>query len=134
RHRKPLERQADAARRHGGLTDELRGIRLHLAGRDIASLGQRLETLSARRVTLEVEEEDARHRARDLEAAVTEAEAVLSALPADELGDAVARAESLRARADGFTALLAERRQGAERSSAELSDAGVVEALTAEAA
>src|ERR1700726_4485596 len=32
---RPLERQADAARRHEGLTVALREIRLHLAGRDI---------------------------------------------------------------------------------------------------
>src|SRR5437588_8453393 len=30
---KPLERQADAARRHDALADELRALRLHLAGR-----------------------------------------------------------------------------------------------------
>ena len=32
----PLQRQADAARRHGGLVEELRAIRLHLAGHEIA--------------------------------------------------------------------------------------------------
>src|SRR5207253_9732458 len=38
---RPLERQADAARRHDGLVDELRAIRLHLAGHEIAGLETR---------------------------------------------------------------------------------------------
>ena len=33
---RPLEKQADAARRHQGLVDELRALRVHLAGRDVA--------------------------------------------------------------------------------------------------
>src|SRR5258706_5497128 len=40
---RPLERQADAARRHGDLVDELRALQVHLAGRDIANLKQRLD-------------------------------------------------------------------------------------------
>ena len=35
---RPLERQADAARRHDGLVAELHAIRLHLAGREIEQL------------------------------------------------------------------------------------------------
>src|SRR5882724_6635733 len=35
---RPLERQADAARRHDGIVDELRSITLHLAGREIDRL------------------------------------------------------------------------------------------------
>ena len=41
----PLQKQADAARRHDGLVEELRAIRLHLAGHEIAGLqaqGERL--------------------------------------------------------------------------------------------
>src|SRR5262245_36942017 len=38
---RPLERQADAARRHDGLVAELHAIRLHLAGRDIEQLRAR---------------------------------------------------------------------------------------------
>src|SRR5213079_2277579 len=41
----PLQRQADAARRHGGLVAELRAIRLHLAGHEIAGLQARIERL-----------------------------------------------------------------------------------------
>src|SRR5438309_6917811 len=40
---RPLERQADAARRHGDLVAELSALRLHLAGRELAGLRTRLE-------------------------------------------------------------------------------------------
>src|SRR5580765_7721120 len=40
---RPLEKQADAARRHGDLQDELTALRRHLAGRELVSLRSRLE-------------------------------------------------------------------------------------------
>jgi chromosome segregation protein len=42
---RPLERQADAARRHGEIVGELRALRLFLSGREVAALRARL-TLS----------------------------------------------------------------------------------------
>src|SRR2546421_10490882 len=42
---RPLERQAQAARRHGDLVDELSAPRLHPAGREIAGLETRLQSL-----------------------------------------------------------------------------------------
>src|SRR5205807_7394404 len=40
---RPLERQAEAARRHSGLADELHAVRLFLAGRERANLEARLD-------------------------------------------------------------------------------------------
>jgi chromosome segregation protein len=134
RHLKPLERQADAARRHGGLTEELQAIRLHLAGREITTLTERLGGLGERRERFGAEETLAREQAARLEGQVAESEAALSDLPADSLGDAVATAESLLARARGLGALVTEKRRNIDRSLAALADAGVVETLTAEAA
>ena len=134
RHLKPLERQADAARRHGGLTGELRAIRLHLAGREITTLTERLTALGEKRERFGAEEALAREQADRFEAGVAESEAALAALPADSLGDAVATAESLLARARGLSALVGEKRRNIDRSLAALADAGVVETLTAEAA
>jgi chromosome segregation protein len=134
RHLKPLERQADAARRHGGLTEELQAIRQHLAGREITTLTERLAALGEKRQRFGGEEAAAREEAGRLEAEVAESEAALSALPADSLGDAVTTAESLLARARGLGALVAEKRRNVDRSLAALADAGVVETLTAEAA
>ena len=134
RHLKPLERQADAARRHGGLTEELQAIRLHLAGREITTLTERLTSLGEKRERFGAEEARFREQAAALEASVAESEAALADLPADSLGDAVATAESLLARARGLGALVAEKRRNIDRSLAALADAGVVETLTAEAA
>ncbi|HEV8622995.1 MAG TPA: chromosome segregation protein SMC [Acidimicrobiia bacterium] len=134
RHLKPLERQADAARRHGGLTEELQAIRLHLAGREITTLTERLTTLGEKKEKVAAEEMVAREQAARLESELAESEAALAALPADSLGDAVATAESLLARARGLGALVAEKRRNIDRSLAALADAGVVETLTAEAA
>jgi chromosome segregation protein len=134
RHLKPLERQADAARRHGGLTEELRAIRLHLTGREITTLTERLAALGDKREEYGAEEVVAREQAAALEASVVESEAALASLPADSLGDAVTAAESLLARARGLGALVAEKRRNIDRSLATLADAGVVETLTAEAA
>ncbi len=53
---RPLERQAEAARRHDGLVAELRALRLHLAGRELASLGRRLESAERSHATLAAEE------------------------------------------------------------------------------
>src|SRR5581483_2306249 len=134
RHLKPLERQADAARRHGGLTEELAAIRLHLAGREITTLTERLAGLGDKRERFGAEEAVAREQAERLDAQVAESEAALASLPADSLGDAVATAESLLARARGLGALVAEKRRNIDQSLAALADAGVVETLTAEAA
>ncbi|HYH50188.1 MAG TPA: chromosome segregation protein SMC, partial [Acidimicrobiia bacterium] len=134
RHLKPLERQADAARRHGGLTEELSAIKLHLAGREITTLADRLGNIGDKKEKVEAEEAVAREQSGRLDAEVAESEAALAALPADSLGDAVATAESLLARAKGLGALVAEKRRNIDRSLAALADAGVVETLTAEAA
>ena len=134
RHLKPLERQADAARRHGGLTEELSAIRLHLAGREITTLTERLSGLGEKRERFGAQEAVAREQADRLDAEVGESEAALADLPADSLGDAVATAESLLARARGLGALVAEKRRNIDRSLAALADAGVVETLTAESA
>src|SRR5947208_997370 len=67
---RPLERQADAARRHDGLVAELRAIRLHLAGRDIEQLRTRQERRRTARQELSTQEQDLRVRLRRLDASV----------------------------------------------------------------
>src|SRR4029077_17646385 len=71
---RPLERQADAARRHDGLVAELDAIRLHLAGRDIEQLRTREQRRVDTRRELATEEQDVRVRLRALDTAVLEAE------------------------------------------------------------
>src|SRR5687767_15300086 len=53
---RPLERQAEAARRHGDLLAELRALQVHVAGRDLSTLKRRLGDTTAARAELRNEE------------------------------------------------------------------------------
>ena len=130
----PLQRQADAARRHGGLVEELRAIRIHLAGHEIAGLQARGERLHDRGLELTASEEGVRARLRDLDVAVLDAEHALTAAGHGDLADALTRIESLRARVTGFSALLDEKTRGLHRELASVADEGVFETLVADAA
>ncbi|MET0627726.1 MAG: AAA family ATPase [Acidimicrobiia bacterium] len=129
----PLQKQADAARRHDGVVDELRGIRLHLVGHEIAGLQARIERLrdqSAEQARLDAEH---RERLRVLDLAVLDAEHALGAMSEDSSADWLVRVEALRERARGLQALVAEKLRGIDRELAAAADEGVVETLVAEA-
>ena len=130
---RPLERQADAARRHGDLVAELSAIRLHVAGREIGGLQKRLANVNATRVELAESEATLKTALARLDADVATAEA--AAGPADDgLADALLRFQSLRERANGLGAVLAERRRSSERELDASIDEGLVPTLEAEAA
>ncbi|MCU0274174.1 MAG: chromosome segregation protein SMC, partial [Acidimicrobiales bacterium] len=112
---RPLERQAQAAARHGSLADELHALRLHQAGRELSVLREAARTQAAERIDLQREERNRRDELARLDGAVFTAEARLSALGGDDLGDTLVRYESLRERARGQLAVLVERRRGIER-------------------
>ena len=131
---RPLERQADAARRHDGIVAELRSITLHLAGREIDRLADARAAPRRRRGELAREEQDLRVRLRTLDDAVLAAERALAVPGGDDVADLLARTEALRERSRGLTNLVAERRRGLERELAAVADEGVVETLVAEAA
>jgi chromosome segregation protein len=130
----PLQRQADAARRHGGLVEELHAIRIHLAGHEIAGLQAKGERLRDKGTELTAREDAVRARLRDLDVAVLEAEHALTAAGHGDLADALTRIESLRARVSGFEALLGEKARGLQRELASVADEGVFETLVADAA
>lgn len=115
---KPLERQADAARRHDDVASERRAIRLYLAGRELASLQARSAHGAGRRGELAARESAIRERLRTLDVRVIESEGQLATVGTDELGDAAVRAESLRQRARGLATLIAEKRRGLARHGA----------------
>ena len=64
---RPLERQADAARRHDGIVAELQGIQLHLAGREIERLQAREQRRAEQRHDLATTEQDVRVKLRALD-------------------------------------------------------------------
>ncbi|QXC62637.1 chromosome segregation protein SMC [Aquihabitans sp. G128] len=131
---RPLEKQADAARRHGAVVEELTALRVHLAGQELVRLRSRLEAGQRTKATLGTEEREIRTRLRQLDAEVLATEARLSAMGGDDLGDALVRFESLREKARGLAAVLAERSRGIERDRGAPVDADVTANLEADAA
>ncbi len=130
---RPLERQAQAAARHGSLAEELHALRLHQAGRELSVLREAARTQAAERIDLQREERNRRDELARLDGAVFTAEARLSALGGDDLGDTLVRYESLRERARGQLAVLVERRRGIERERAASAAREVVANLEGEA-
>jgi chromosome segregation protein len=131
---RPLEKQADAARRHGAVVAELEALRIHIAGREITDLRGRLATGSRQRAELEQEAADLTQQLAELDAGIMAAEEDLAARGGDDLGDALVRFEALRERARGLGALLDERGRGIERDRSSFVDQGVIFTLEAEAA
>jgi len=132
---RPLEKQAEAARRHAELAGHVRDLRLHVAGREVASLEHRLAAAADSRRLLATNEVEVKQRLAGLDAEVRQAEDAVSASAAnDDLADTLGRLESARQRARGLTALLAERRRSLERDLAASRDEGVVASLEADAA
>src|SRR3954468_2080977 len=129
---RPLERQADAARRHGALVDALGGLRLSLAGRELTSLQARAEANVKVRSELGTTETATRSQLARLDTDVLAAEAALSAQGASDLSEALMRFESMRERAKGLAAVLAERKGGIERDRAAFVDQAVIASLEAD--
>ena len=131
---RPLERQADAARRHGDLVAELQALQVFVAGRELSTLKRRLGDATAAKAELRNEERLLTGRLSELDLSVMAAESELATLGGSEVGDALARAQALREKARGQLALLAERRRGVDRERAAFVDQGVVASLEADAA
>ena len=139
---RPLERQADAARRHGDVVAELAALRRFVAGRELTALRNRAASIARVRADETASERSLVRDLAGLDADVLAAEAALTAADRaedgrhrrDALADDVARAEGLRERARGLSALVAERGRSLERlRSAEL-DADLIATLEAEGA
>ncbi|MGQ0832442.1 MAG: chromosome segregation protein SMC [Microthrixaceae bacterium] len=131
---RPLERQADAARRHGDVVAELRALQVFLAGRELTTLKRRLADGGAARAELATEENLLRRSLAELDAAVMAAEGELGTIGGDDLGDALVRFESLREKARGLAAVLTERRRGIDRDREAFVDQAVIASFEAEAA
>jgi chromosome segregation protein len=131
---RPLERQADAARRHGDLVAELRALQVFVAGRELSTLKRRLGDATAGKAEVRNEERLLTGRLSELDLSVMAAESELATLGGSEVGDALARAQALREKARGQLALLAERRRGVDRERAAFVDQGVVASLESDAA
>ncbi len=131
---KPLEKQADAARRHGDLAAELYNLRLYLRGRELAALGAHQETASQARAGLVADEALVRTELTQLDTAVAAVEDELDAAGRTRLGEDAGRLEALRERARGLAAVVAERRRSVDRDLSATVDSSLIAALDDEAA
>jgi chromosome segregation protein len=135
---RPLEKQAEAARRHGDVVAELTSVRRYLLGRDLNAVEGRLAAAKRDRAELSRVETEVRQALvgmdTDILAAEAASEAARNAGPQLDLADAVSRAEAGKARASGLVALLEERRRSLERAMTATVDQDVISALDAEAA
>jgi chromosome segregation protein len=131
---RPLERQADAARRHGEIVGELNALRLFLSGREVAALRATLTALAGEKNASDASEREIRQKLAALDTEVLAAEAELSARGESGLNDELMRVEQLRERARGLAAVITERRRSLERDQGQLIADDVVAALEADAA
>ncbi len=131
---RPLERQAAAARSYTGLAEELRAVRLHVAGTELGALERQ------RSVCLRLQAEQQATEARLIEAlgaldADSERTAdELSAERESDLTAALGRTEGMVERARGLSGVLRERQRSLARALDAAADADVVSTLEAEGA
>jgi chromosome segregation protein len=131
---RPLERQAEAARRHGELVTELTALRIFVAGREIAALRTKLETIAADRIEAVRRESELKSELARLDTEVLSIEAQLSARGESDVGERLRQVDQLRERARGLAGILAERKRSLTRDHGQLLDAGVVANLEADGA
>ena len=131
---RPLERQAAAARSHAELADELRAVRLHVAGTELAALDGRHADGTALQVRLRASEETLRASLADLDTATSRTTDELSTQREADLATSLGRVEGMVERARGLTGVLRERQRSLTQALDAAADADVVSTLEAEGA
>lgn len=131
---RPLEKQADAARRHGDVVAELHACQVWLAGRQVESLRKKMDSHAQDRRDFAARDRELRALLSTLDVDIMGIESDLSAQGAVDLGDALARLEGLNQRARGADDLLGERIRGIGRERQATIDGDVLAALRSEAA
>ena len=129
---RPLERQAEAARRHGDLLAELSGLRRYVAGQEIDQLRRRVRQLTQDQAADRREMQQLTVQAEALDRDLAAAEAQLSAADGQDISDALMRFEGITERLRGLEALLSERRLRLQRDLNAGMDEDVVATLEAE--
>ena len=129
---KPLERQADAARKHGNFLEELKSLRLFRINKEFKELKSLASSESDRRSDLAKQETLTVNELKRFESEISTAESELASRGEDDLGDQLVRFEALRERARGLKAVLLERQKGIERDRDTLVSSEVIAGLEVE--
>ena len=131
---RPLERQAAAARSYTGLADELRAVRLHAAGTELASLDRRHAEGTRLQEEQRAKEVELHEALGALDADSVRTADELSAERESDLTAALGRTEGMVERARGLSGVLRERQRSLARALDAAADADVVSTLEAEGA
>ena len=129
---RPLERQAEAARKHGNFLEELKNLRLFRYSKEFKELKNLASQESEKRSDLARQETLSVNELKRFETEILTAESELTARGEDDLGDQLVRFEALKERARGLKAVLMERQKGIERDRDSLVSSEVVAGLEVE--
>ncbi len=129
---RPLERQAEAARKHGNFLEELKNLRLFRYSKEFKELKNLASQESEKRSDLARQETLSVNELKRFETEISMAESELTARGEDDLGDQLVRFEALKERARGLKAVLMERQKGIERDRDSLVSSEVVAGLEVE--
>lgn len=128
---RPLERQAQAARRHGDLIAELHELRLHAAGRELAAHQAAQTASDARRHELDAQQTSVTTSISDIDVALAATQAQLANATAKPL-DRLSRVASMSERARGLIGQVYERMRFVENRRGAALATDVVATLTDE--
>ncbi len=131
---RPLERQAAAARSYTGLSDELRAVRLSVAGSELRALDQRHAQGARAQAELTATEARLRDSLTQLDADTERTADEMSAQRESDLASALGRTEGMVERARGLSGVLRERQRSLAQALDAAADADVVSTLEAEGA
>ncbi len=131
---RPLEKQADAARRYESVMAEAKLIKTHLLGQEFARLERTLTESSGTQHHMRGQERTHKSALASLDVQIAACEAKLNASGGETVSDALMRYEALRERAIGLRGLLAERARGVDREREISVDENVVASVEAELA
>ena len=132
---RPLERQAASARSHASLAEELRALRLHLVGRELAALdGRRAGGGDGAGTAERAARPSLVSSIAELDAAAEATAAELATQREEDLVVALTRVQGLAERCRGLLGVVAERRRSLARALEASADTDVVSTLEADAA
>ena len=131
---RPLERQAAAARSYTGLADELRTVRLFVAGSELEALDRRHATGTRLQEEQRAKEAELQEALGALDADSVRTADELSAERESDLTAALGRTEGMVERARGLSGVLRERQRSLAQALDAAADADVVSTLAAEGA
>lgn len=128
----PLQRQADAAKRHDGVRDELNAIRLFLLGKEISGLQASIERNESESLEKSRKEKELLSELSALDVEILGAESALMKVGDSDVAKWLSRCEKLVNSASASISILNERRRSISAEMDSAADESVIESLLLE--